>query len=271
MSTKKTAPRRPDDPLYDRAIKLGLWGLTSHWDAFGAEPWAKTVVDAEESERQRLSLDRRVHNAYIGRFKTMGDFDWSWPKKIDRALIEDLFNLQFLQEAGNVILVGPNGIGKTMIAKNLVHQAVIKGYTARLVTASALLNDLTSQDGTGALQRCLRRYCRPQFLAIDELGYLSYDNRHADLLFEVVTRRYDEKSTLVTTNKPFAEWNEVFPNASCVVTLVDRLVHNAEITMIDGDSYRLKEAKERAAERARARAERRKQRHAAAKEGGKSS
>ena len=89
---------------------------------------------------------------------------------------------------------------------------------------------------------------------IDEIGYLSYSNRHADLLFEVVSRRYEEKSTLVTTNRPFAEWGEVFPNAACVVSLVDRLVHNAEIIRIDGESYRLKEAKERSEARRKQRA-----------------
>lgn len=269
MSSKKTTTlSRPDNPLYARALKLGLWGLAAHWDDHGAEPWVKTLIETEETERQRVSLANRIKGARLGRFKPIPDFDWSWPKKIDRLLIEDLLDLQFLQDAGNVILVGPNGIGKTMITKNIVHQAVIKGYTARFITASTLLNDLAAQDGASALQRCLRRYCRPQLLAIDELGYLSYGNRHADLLFEVVSRRYCQKSTLITTNKPFAEWNEVFPNATCVGTMIDRLVHTAEITTIEGPSYRLKEAKERAEERARSRAERRKQRRVAAKKGG---
>ena len=90
-------------------------------------------------------------------------------------------------------------------------------------------------------------------MLIDEVGYLSYSNRHADLLFELVSRRYEQKSTVITTNRPFAEWREVFPNAACVVSLVDRLVHNSEIIVIDGESYRRKEAEERAKERARKR------------------
>jgi DNA replication protein DnaC len=267
MPSRKPATQKPDSPLYDRITRLGLWGLAARWDEVGSKDWLPTLLEIEEKERQKRSLDTRVQSAHIGRFKDMGKFDWEWPKKIDRPLIEDLFNLEFLQDGGNVILVGANGLGKTMIAKNLVHQAVIKGYTARFVTASDLLNDLAAQDGSRALQRCIRRYCRPQLLAVDELGYLSYDNRHADLLFEVVTRRYGSRSTLVTTNKPFAEWSEVFPNATCVVTLVDRLVHRSEIVPIEGDSYRAKEAKELAAERARLRAARRKERRAADKEG----
>ncbi len=104
------------------------------------------------------------------------------------------------------------------------------------------------------MQRRLSRLCRPALLCIDEVGYLSYGNRHADLLFEVVTRRYAlGRPIVVTTNKPFAEWNQVFASAACVVTLVDRLVHRSEIVKIDGESYRLKEAKERAAAKAKAR------------------
>jgi len=99
----------------------------------------------------------------------------------------------------------------------------------------------------------LRHYAGPRLLVIDEVGYLSYSNRHADLLFELVSRRYEHNSTLVTTNRPFAEWREVFPNAACVVSLVDRLVHNAEVLAIEGESYRLKEARERSEQRARQR------------------
>ena len=108
-------------------------------------------------------------------------------------------------------------------------------------------------DSDSMLRRRLRRYATPDFLAIDEVGYLSYSNRHADLLFELVSRRYEAKSTLVTTNKPFATWPEMFPNAACVVSMVDRLLHHAEVIAIEGESYRLKEAKERTEQRTRQR------------------
>lgn len=242
------------DSLHLRAQKLGLYGLLSDWQAVADQPWIEELLQREEAGRKQRSLERRLHNSRLGRFKFMADFDLTWPSKIDREQIDDLFTLTWIDTASNVILVGPNGVGKTMIAQNLVHQAVVRGATARFVTASELLNDLAAQEGAAALQRRLRRYCSPQLLAIDELGYLSYDHRHADLLFEVVTRRYRARSTLITTNKPFAEWNEVFPNATCVVTLVDRLVHHAEIVQIDGESYRLKEAKEHAARKATDRA-----------------
>jgi DNA replication protein DnaC len=113
-----------------------------------------------------------------------------------------------------------------------------------------MLGDLTAQDGDLALKRRLKFYTSPKLLVIDEVGYLSYSNRYADLLFEIISRRYHQKSsTIVTTNKPFAEWRDIFPNATCVVSLVDRLVHRSEIINIDGDSYRLKEAMEASANR----------------------
>jgi DNA replication protein DnaC len=248
------------EPLRQRAQKLGLYGLLCDWEAVASEPWLEPLIEREEAERQRRSLERRIKTSKIGRFKPMADFDFGWPNKIDREQIDDLFQLSWLDQATNVVLAGPNGVGKTMIAQNLAYQAVCRGATALFLTASEMLNDLAAQDGATSLQRRLRRYCRPQLLAIDELGYLSYDHRHADLLFEVVTRRYGHKPILITTNKPFAEWNEVFPSATCVVTLVDRLVHHAEIVQIGGGSYRLKEAKEQAARKAKDRAARRRSR-----------
>jgi DNA replication protein DnaC len=112
-----------------------------------------------------------------------------------------------------------------------------------------MLNDLAAQDGDNALRRRLHHYAKPRLLIIDEVGYLSYSNRHADLLFEIINRRYEKCSTLVTTNRPFSEWNEVFPNAACVVSLIDRLVHHSEIIAIEGKSYRMKEAQEQAVKR----------------------
>src|SRR5208283_399983 len=113
--------------------------------------------------------------------------------------------------------------------------------------------DLSALDSDAALRRRLRHYAAPQLLAVDEVGYLSYSNRHADLLFELISRRYEQESTIVTTNRAFVEWREVFPNAACVVSMVDRLMHNAEIVSIEGESYRAKEARERAERKAKQR------------------
>jgi len=254
----KTKTPRPPDETYARLKRLGLHGIIARWGDLQAEPWLAQLADIEETERQRRSLERRIHNARIGSFKPLADFDWAWPKQIDREQVEDLFSFQFLRDAANVVLVGPNGIGKSMIAQNLAYQALLAGYAVRFTSASAMLNELAAQDSSRSLQRRLRRYVNPTLLVVDEVGYLSYDNRHADLLFEVVTQRYQQRSMVITTNKSFEEWNEVFPSAACVVTLIDRLIHKADIANIDGESYRLKEATERAAQRAKDRAAKRK-------------
>ena len=251
--TRQPAKTTDPEAHHERARTLGLYGLLAHWDEVQSQDWLPWVLETEEAERRRRSLERRIHNARVGAFKPMADFNWKWPKKIHRATVDELFTLQFIDEGANVVLLGPNGVGKTMIAKNLTYQAVLRGYTARFASASDMLNDLAAQQTSGTLARRLRRYCNPALLAIDEVGYLSYDNRYADLLFEVVTRRYEQRSVVLTTNRPFAEWGEIFPNAACVVTLVDRLVHRAEIIQIQGDSYRLKEAKERAVRKRKAR------------------
>jgi len=238
-----------NDPLMERARTLKLFGLLAHWEEIGETGWIESLIQWEEEERTRRSLERRLNAAHLGRFKPLADFDWQWPTQCDRQGIEELMQLQFLDETANVVLAGPNGVGKSTIARNIAHQAVLAGNTVRFVSASGLLNELAAQDGDHALRRRLALYTRPRLLVIDEVGYLSYSNRHADLLFEIISRRYEEKSTIITTNRPFAEWNEVFPNAACVVSLIDRLVHHAEIIQINGESYRLKEAKERTEQR----------------------
>lgn len=237
-----------------RLKALGLFGLLASLDEIADKPWLRDVLAIEERERQKRSLERRLRNARVATFKPMTDFDWNWPKKIERDAIDELFALGFLKTGHNAVLVGPNGVGKTMILKNVAYQAVVRGHNVRFATASDMLADLAAQDSSSSLSRRLRRYTLPHLLCIDEVGYLSYDNRYADLLFEVVTRRYDaHKPILLSTNKAFSQWSDVFPHAACVVTLVDRLIHRAEVVEIEAESYRLKEAKELNAARSKQR------------------
>ncbi|MEY2843826.1 MAG: hypothetical protein RI920_1863 [Pseudomonadota bacterium] len=243
--------------LREQATGLRLHGLLAHWSEVMAQAeqarWVAQMLGWETSERSRRSLERRLREARIGRFKPLADFDWSWPKHIERGAIEELMTLDFLKDASNVVLVGPNGVGKTMCACNIGYQAVLAGHTAMFTTAGQLLGEMAALDSDSALRRKLSQYAAPDVLVIDEVGYLSFSNRAADLLFELISRRYQTKSTVVTTNKAFADWGEVFPNAACVVSLIDRLMHRAEVVRIDGDSYRAKEAQERESQRKAAR------------------
>ena len=239
------------EQLKQQAIELKFHGLQAHWHEVVEEHylWLETLLSWEQTERKQRSLDRRLTSAKLGRFKPLNEFDWQWPDKIDQQAIQALMQLDFLTTASNIILLGSNGVGKSTIAQNLGYQAVMQGHTVLFTTAANMLNDLAALDGDNALRRRIKHYARPAFLIIDEVGYLSYSNRHADLLFEIINQRYEQRSTLVTTNRPFGEWGEVFPNAACVVSLIDRLVHHSEVIAIEGESYRMKEAKEQATER----------------------
>jgi DNA replication protein DnaC len=175
----------------------------------------------------------------------MADFDWSWPTKVDRDRIESVVRLDFLSEARNVVLVAPQGLGKTMIAQNIAHEAILAGHSVLVVTAAQLLLDLGAQDSARSLDRRLRHYAKQSLLVIDEVGYLAFDNRNADLLFQVVARRYERKSLVLTTNLPFRDWPTIFPNATCATALIDRVIHHADVVAIEGQSYRLRQAEDR--------------------------
>lgn len=252
MPKKKT----DDDELRTAATRLRLYGLLAHWDQVASEAWLPNVIKMEQQERARRSHEYRLRNAKIERFKHRADFDWSHPKKIDRAQLDDLFTLDFIEDGTNVVFIGPNGVGKTLFACNLAYEAATRGVPTRYITASDMLASLGGLTGSMLTHR-LKRYVAPALLVIDELGYLRYDAHLADLLYEVLSRRYQASaSTIITTNKPFSEWNQAFEGAACVATMVDRLCHRVEIVQIEGDSYRAAEAKTRA----KARRTRRKQR-----------
>ena len=239
--------------LTDQLRQLGLLHTATDLNDFIARAtqkrWSPVVqlerlVRAELEARLQHRIERRLRDACLGRFKPMADWEWEWPKVIHRPTVDRVLTLDFLAQRENVIVVAPHGLGKTMIAKNLVHQAILAGHSARFLTAADLILDLTRQETARALQHRLRGYLRPSLLAIDEVGYLAYDAHAADLLFQVVSRRYEQKSIVITTNLPFKHWDTVFPNAACAVALIDRLTHHAEIISIEGESYRKREAEQ---------------------------
>ena len=239
--------------LRDQLQQLGLVHTADELNDFIARAtqkrWSPIVqlerlVHAELEARLQQRVQRRLKDARLGRFKLMADFEWDWPTQLHRPTVERVLSLDFIAQRENVIVVAAHGLGKTMMAKNLVHQAILAGHSARFLNAADLILDLTKQETARALQHRLRTYMRPSLLAIDEVGYLSYDAHAADLLFQVVSRRYEQKSLVITTNLSFKHWDTVFPNAACAVALIDRLTHHAEIISIEGESYRKREAEQ---------------------------
>lgn len=241
-----------DIALRERLRALGLTGAADGLDDVIAlatkKRWSSTqllehVADIEERERSRRSLERRLSRSHLGRFKPIADYDWNWPTKIDRSLVESAIGLHFLGAARNVVLVAPQGLGKTMVAQNIAHQAILAGHSVLFTTAAQMLLDLGGQESSRSLERRLRHYAKQSLLVVDEVGYLAFDNRNADLLFQVVSRRYERRSLVLTTNLAFKEWPTVFPNATCATALIDRIIHHADVISIEGESYRLREAK----------------------------
>ena len=232
------------DALHARAKALKLHGLLAHWTEVADAGWVEALIDWEEQERGRRSLERRLGSAHIGRFKPACDFDWTWPKRCDRAAFEALMALDFLKDATNVIVVGPNGVGKSTIARNIAHHALIHGHTVLFTSAGQLLGDLAALDSDSTLRRRLRHYAGPDLLAVDEVGYLGLDTQQASLLFQVICVRYEKQySTIITSNKAFAEWGQVFAGDPIMASAaLDRLLHRSVLLKFRGRSYRLKES-----------------------------
>jgi len=185
------------------------------------------LVEVEASERARRNLARRAHAAALGSMKMMDAFDWAWPKSIDRAAVQTLLTVAFVNDKQNVLLRGPSGLGKTTIAKNLGHIALQAGRQVRFSTIAQMLSDLGKQEGALAMERRMRRYTRPHVLVLDELGYVPHGARGADFLFNVISQRHEQGSTVITTNLAWKMWGEVFDGAASVNAAVDRFAHTA--------------------------------------------
>jgi len=256
-SPTSTMSPMPMNDLPAQLKHIGLKTIPANLDDFLARA-AKTrwsprmlleqLAQEETQERSRRSLERRLRLSAIKKFKPMADFEWDWPTKVEREVIERALTLEFIHEARNFVLVGQNGLGKTMIVQNICHLAVLAGCSVLFRTAAAIVEDLRHEMFEGR-RRKLRGYSRADLLCIDELAYLSFDDKAADILYEVINRRYERRSVIVTTNRAFKEWNQVFPNATCIATLLDRLLHHADVTRLEGDSYRIRESQREAATR----------------------
>ncbi|MFO7535345.1 MAG: IS21-like element helper ATPase IstB [Kiritimatiellia bacterium] len=200
------------------------------------------LLEGECHRREGAAAARRVSKARFPVPKGLEGFLWSWPKKINRAQVQDLFRLSFIEEHANVIFIGGVGLGKTHLATALGMEACKKGHTTLFATAVDIVNTLAAAQMGHRLRQELKRYTRPALLIVDELGYLPIDKLGADLLFQVFSRRYERGSTVLTTNRPYKQWGAIFNNdATLASAVLDRLLHHAETVVIEGKSYRMKD------------------------------
>ena len=211
------------------------------------QPWdhqqyLQRLIDAEFTQRRQRSMQRRIKSAHFPVIKTLEQFRWDWPKKINRLQIQNLFRLEFIPQKGNVIFLGTVGVGKTHLATALGYAACLEGYSVLCAGAVGVINDLTAAHQSGALKPALKKYLSPQVLFLDEVGYLPIDQNGADLLFQVISQRYERGSIILTTNKPFKHWPDLFNNdATLASAVLDRLLHHADTVVIEAPSYRMKD------------------------------
>lgn len=252
MSTKeKTITARNDKLLCEQLQYLKLSSILQNYSSLAEQAaqkhWSHVeymsrLVEAEAHLRRDRSIQRRIKLARFPFIKTLDQFNWSWPKKINRLQVQNLFRLKFVEDKANVIFLGGVGLGKSHLAISLGYHACIAGHCVLFASAIDIINTLSSAQTVGRLKIEMKKYLKPATLIIDELGYLPVDKKGADLLFQVISQRYEQGSIILTTNKPFKKWPDIFNNdATLTSAVLDRLLHHAESVMIEGKSYRMKD------------------------------
>ena len=205
--------------------------------------YLEKLADGEAALRRDRSIQRRIQQARFPVIKTLDQFNWSWPKKVNRLQVKNLFRLQFVADKANVTFLGGVGLGKTHLAAALGYQACLEGHSVLFATAIDVINTLTEAQAAGRMKAELKKYTRPALLILDELGFLPIDKAGADMLFQVISLRYEQGALVITSNRAFKDWPEIFNNDSTLTSaILDRLLHHAETVIIEGKSFRMKDA-----------------------------
>ncbi len=225
--------------INDQHSPMAAEAAAQQWDHL---EYLRRLIEGEYSSQRHRRIQGRIKSAQFPVIKTLEQFNWAWPKKINRLQVQNLFRLEFIAQKANAVFLGTVGVGKSHLATALGYAACLEGHSVLFAGAIAVINDLQDAQKTGALKRALKKYLRPQLLILDEVGYLPIDHKGADLLFQVISQRYERGSIALTTNKPFKQWSSIFNNDSTIASAVlDRLLHHADTIVIEGSSFRMKD------------------------------
>jgi len=251
--SQKGDPKRDSEQLDRQLTYLKLPTIQSLYQALAAqaaeEGWThlqylEALINEEALQRQQRARVRRIRLARFPTPKTLEQFNWQWPTSINEMAVKHLFRLQFVKDKANVIFLGGVGMGKTHLSIALGYQACLHNYSVLFTTAIEVINNLTAAQKVGQLKQELNKYVRPQVLLLDELGFLPIDKKGADLLFQVLSQRYERGAIILSSNRAYKDWPEIFNNdATLTSAILDRLLHHAETVVIEGKSYRMKDRK----------------------------
>ena len=243
-------PTHPDaDALHSHMGALNLPFMLEHHQAYAQSAadkhWSHLqylteLINGEAAARDDRRVQRCIKLARFPVLKTLDQFDWNWPTKINRLLIQNLFHLDFVKQRGNVVFISNTGLGKSHIMTALGHAACQRGHSVLFTGAVEIINTLAAAHASGGMKRALHHYIKPTVLC--ELGYLPIDKFGADCLFQIISHRYERGATLLTTNRTYKQWASIFNNDAVLTSaLLDRLLHHAETVRIEGKSYRSKD------------------------------
>jgi len=225
--------------IQDNYQEMAVQAAKKH---FSHVDYLEKLIEGEAATRRDRFIERRIRLARFPVVKTLDQFKWSWPKNINRLQVQNLFRLQFIKDKSNVIFLGGVGLGKSHLASALGYAACLKSHSVLFATAIDVINTLTAAKSAGRMKQELKKYIRPSLLILDELGFLPIDKAGADLLFQVFSLRYEQGALVITSNRAFKDWPEIFNNDSTLTSaILDRLLHHAETVVIEGKSYRMRD------------------------------
>lgn len=206
------------------------------------EKLLERLFAGELTAKKERAAQTRLRRASIPTLKTLDQFNFGWPGKINADLVRHLFTLRFLKEKSNIIFIGTVGVGKTHLASALAYKVCQQGKNVIFTSAISMIQNLEAAIRKGTLQMEMRKYASAHLLVIDELGYLPINRQGSNLMFQVINERYEKASTIITTNRAYQDWAQFFnDDPTTTSALLDRILHHCETVIIEGESYRMKD------------------------------